>query len=89
MVHTVVTVHMNVHMQWWDGRDPAPAPALLCSTLVPTLVNSFLPSTGLAAGCSGHTYLHHNTEDEVMYSWRSYQLSFWPLTVIMWTYLQM
>ena len=57
MVHTVVTVHMNVHMQWWwDGRDPAPAPALLCSTLVPTLVNSFLPSTGLAAVAT-HTYI--------------------------------
>ena len=55
MVHTVVTVHMNVHMQWWwDGRDPAPA--LLCSTLVPTLVNSFLPSTGLAAVAT-HTYI--------------------------------
>ena len=57
MVHTVVTVHMNVHMQWWwDGRDRDPAPALLCSTLVPTLVNSFLPSTGLAAVAT-HTYI--------------------------------
>ena len=63
MVHTVVTVHMNVHMQWWwDGRDPAPAPALLCSTLVPTLVNSFLPSSlpplaWLLAAVATHTYI--------------------------------